>query len=180
MDEIWKPIKGYEGIYEVSSNARVRSVISGKQMSMRVGYDGYVRVALSKGGRQHHMFLHRLVAIAFVSNTQMLSEVNHKDENKQNNLPNNLEWCTHKYNSNFGTRLQRMAKSNYKPVIQYAKDGTEIARYSSQKEAKERTGITGNHICCCCKGRRKTAGGYLWRYESEVKSAIKAPFLTQK
>lgn len=77
-------------------------------------------------------------------------------------------------NSNFGSRLMRMAKTNYKPVIQLDKQGNEIARYESQKEAMECTGINGNHISCCCKGKRKTSGGYIWRYDNLIKEAISA------
>lgn len=181
MGEIWKPIKGYEGLYEVSNYTRVRSLKTGKQMAQQIGYDGYVRVALTKGGRQRSLFLHRLVAIAFLPNAKSFPEVNHKDEDKQNNFPENLEWCTHKYNANFGTRLRRMAISNYEPVIQYSKDGKEIARYASQKEAKERTGIKGNHICSCCKGKRKTAGGYVWKYANKhINQPQNSLFLPQK
>ena len=164
MEEIWKPILQYEAFYEVSNRGRVRSLRTGGIMRMRIGRDGYVRVSLTKDGKQTHKLLHRLLAIAFIPNPDNFAEVNHKNENKQDNSILNLEWCTHKYNSNFGTRLKRMAISNYEPVIQYTKDGEEIARYKSQKEAMEKTGIQSRHISCCCKGKRKTTGGYVWRY----------------
>ena len=163
MEEIWKPILQYEAFYEVSNKGRVRSLRTGGIMRMRIGRDGYVRVSLTKDGKQTHKLLHRLLAIAFIPNPDNFAEVNHKNENKQDNSILNLEWCTHKYNSNFGTRLKRMAISNYEPVIQYTKDGEEIARYKSQKEAMEKTGIQSRHISCCCKGKRKTTGGYVWR-----------------
>ena len=164
MEEIWKPILQYEAFYEVSNKGRVRSLRTGGIMRMRIGRDGYVRVSLTKDGKQTHKLLHRLLAIAFIPNPDNFAEVNHKNENKQDNSILNLEWCTHKYNSNFGTRLKRIAISNYEPVIQYTKDGKEIARYKSQKEAMEKTGIQSRHISCCCKGKRKTTGGYVWRY----------------
>lgn len=163
MEEIWKPILQYEAFYEVSNKGRVRSLRTGGIMRMRIGRDGYVRFSLTKDGKQTHKLLHRLLAIAFIPNPDNFAEVNHKNENKQDNSILNLEWCTHKYNSNFGTRLKRMAISNYEPVIQYTKDGEEIARYKSQKEAMEKTGIQSRHISCCCKGKRKTTGGYVWR-----------------
>lgn len=164
MVEIWKPIKGYEELYEVSDLGRVRSLRTGKEMKQRTGYDGYIRVALTKQGQQKSRLLHRLVAGAFVANPQELPEVNHKDEDKTNNLPKNLEWCTHRYNSNYGTRLERMAKTNYVPVIQYTIGGQEVARYASILEAAEAFPKSGKHISCCCKGKRKTAGGYVWKY----------------
>lgn len=164
MKEIWKPVKGYESLYQVSDNGRVRSSHTGKYISQRVGYDGYVRVSLSNNGKQKSLFLHRLIGQAFVPNPNNYPEINHKDENKQNNSLSNLEWCTHKYNSNYGTRVNRMAITNYEPVIQYTKDGTEVARYQSQKEAMDKTGLSNRHISCCCKGKRKTCGGYVWRY----------------
>ena len=162
MKEIWKPIKNYEQLYEISNYGSVRSLYTGKIMKSRIGRDGYIRIPLSKNGK--HEFLHRLLAVAFIPNPDHLPEVNHINENKMDNNLSNLEWCTHKYNSNYGTRLSRMAASNHEPVIQYTKDGREIARYASQKEAMEKTGIQSRHISCCCKGKRKTTGGYVWRY----------------
>lgn len=132
MKEIWKPVKGYESLYQVSDSGRVRSLRTGKYISKRVGYDGYVRVSLSNNGEQKALFLHRLIGQAFVPNPNNYPEINHKDENKQNNSLSNLEWCTHKYNSNYGTRVNRMATTNYEPVIQYTKDGTEVARWIKQ------------------------------------------------
>ncbi len=146
MEEIWKPINGYKELYEVSNKGRVRSLKTGKEMARRVGYDGYVRVSLTKQGQQKQRFLHRLVATAFIENPYNLPEVNHKDEDKANNLPRNLEWCTHKYNSNYGSRLYRMAQTNSIPVIQYTKSGQEVARYSSIVEASEAVNDSGKHI----------------------------------
>lgn len=184
MEEQWKPIQHYEAFYEISDKGRVRSLRTGIIMKTRLGRDGYVRVPLTKEGKQKHEFLHRLLAIVFIPNPENLPEVNHINENKQDNSLSNLEWCTHKYNSNYGTRLKRMAISNYEPVIQYTKDGREIARYASQKEAMEKTGIQCRHISCCCKGKRKTVGGYVWRYAKAAILGLNtpniAPFLPQK
>lgn len=123
MKEIWKPIKGFEGYYEVSTNGRVRSVdriihysngkvvyYQGKIISQsnRVGY---LRVDLNKDGKHKSYNVHRLVAEAFLENPNNLQCVNHKDENKQNNNINNLEWCSSSYNNSYGTRLKRLSKS---------------------------------------------------------------------
>ncbi|WP_299169047.1 NUMOD4 domain-containing protein [uncultured Bacteroides sp.] len=169
MEETWKPVKGYEDRYSVSNTGKVKSLKTSKLMCQRKGYDGYMRVGLSINGKQKYKFVHRLVTEAFIRNPHCYKEVNHKDEDKANNCISNLEWCTHKYNSNYGSRLDRMANTNKEPVLQFDKSGKFIARYSSQKEAMEKTGINCKHISCCCKGNRKTCGGYVWKY---AKSAI--------
>lgn len=169
MEETWKPVKGYEDRYSVSNTGKVKSLKTSKLMCQRKGYDGYMRVGLSINGKQKYKFVHRLVAEAFIRNPHCYKEVNHKDEDKANNCISNLEWCTHKYNSNYGSRLDRMANTNKEPVLQFDKSGKFIARYSSQKEAMEKTGINCKHISCCCKGNRKTCGSYVWKY---AKSAI--------
>ena len=158
------PIRGFEGLYSFTEAAQVYSHKGNRFMSQRLRPDGYVAVSLYRNGKQKQYFLHRLLAQTYIPNPNNYPEVNHIDENKSNNDITNLEWCTHKYNSNYGTRLQRMATTNSVPVIQYDKSGNEIARYKSQKEAAEATGVGNRHISCVCKGKRKTAGGYIWKY----------------
>ena len=89
MEEQWKPIKQYEAFYEISDKGRVRSLRTGVMMKARSGRDGYVRVPLTKDGKQKHKFLHRLLAIAFIPNPDNLPEVNHINENKQDNSLSN-------------------------------------------------------------------------------------------
>ena len=113
--ETWRPVKGYEGIYEVSDHARVRSLdhiarskhrngksftrkVKGHIITQRVNNKGYMTVRLSKDGESKIHFVHRLVAVAFVPNPYELLFVNHKDDTPKNNMPDNLEWCTHLYN----------------------------------------------------------------------------------
>ena len=116
MQEIWKDISGFEGFYEISSYGRVRSVKSGRILSTSKcgGCRGYLSVCLSKNGKRYGKLVHRLVAEAFIPEVEGLSEVNHKDEDKTNNRVENLEWCDHKYNMNYGTRNIRSKDTHIK------------------------------------------------------------------
>lgn len=113
MTEIWKDIKGYEGIYQVSSRGKVRSFHFGKNIKiLRFSIrGGYANVILYKNKKRKTFSVHRLVAEAFIDNPNDLPEVNHKDEDKLNNQVENLEWCTPKYNSNYGTRNKRIKET---------------------------------------------------------------------
>lgn len=115
-EEIWRPVVGYEGLYEVSNTGLIRSLdrfvgnrnrIKGKILSIRIEKNGYCSVALSKYGKIKRYKIHRLVAQAFIPNPEGLPEVNHLDEDKTNNSVDNLEWCDRKYNMNFGSRLNK-------------------------------------------------------------------------
>ena len=182
--EQWKQIKGYEGRYEVSNCGNVRSLIcystKRKEYMLRkqprllrqnTTHDGYKRVGLSKEGKMKHITVHRLVAIAFIPNPDNAPAVNHKDEDITNNHVSNLEWCTNKYNSNYGTlgkRIsERLSKHHHlaKSVVQMSLDGKDIAIYSSTREAARNIGIRCECITRCCKGKYKHAGGYKWRYD---------------
>lgn len=114
-EEIWRPVVGYEGLYEVSSYGRVRSLDrydnrncfrKGELMNFFYGC-GYLKVVFSKNGIVKKYLVHRLVAQAFIPNPDNLPQVNHKDEDKTNNMVDNLEWCTAKYNINYGTSKER-------------------------------------------------------------------------
>lgn len=197
MEEIWRDIKGYEGLYQVSNLGRVKSLerfiktrknkngMNGyihKQESIRIptkDYKGYLRLTLCKEGKQKPFRVHRLVAEAFIPNPNNLPQVNHKDENKENNCITNLEWCTNEYNHNYGTRNKRVAEKqkgrkipfeqikNKIAVLQINKDTNEVIRkYDSIKEAQICCGVKTHysHIGACCKGERKTAYGFKWRY----------------
>lgn len=102
--EVWKDVEGFEGHYQVSNHGRVRS-IKKEILVLKEDYphNGYKRVYLWKDGRKHNKLVHRLVAIVFLQNPNSYSDVNHIDEDKTNNRVNNLQWCTHLYNMNFGS-----------------------------------------------------------------------------
>ena len=119
--EIWKDIEGYEGLYQVSNKGRIKSLnridsrgrkVNEKILSSKPNNKGYLRVHLYKNGKRKPFSVHRLVAIAFIPNPNNLLEVNHKDENKENNTVDNLEWCDRKYNANYGSRNERASVSN--------------------------------------------------------------------
>lgn len=177
--EIWKSIKGYEGLYEVSSYGRVRGLdrfvtrsdgrkylCKGRILKPKKDRYGYIQLALYNSKRRASYSVHRIVAKAFIPNPDNLPQVNHKDENPSNNHAENLEWCTQVYNNCYGTGIQRRMKKTSKSVLQIDKEtGQVIAEYPSAKEAERQKGFDDSNIGYCCKGIRMTAGGYKWRYK---------------
>lgn len=123
---------------------------------------GYNYVNLSKDNKAHTKRVHRLVAEAFIPNPDNLSEVNHKDENKSNNNVSNLEWCTRKYNLNYGARIKKFSMTRGKTVRCVETEHI----YFSAREASRQTGIHQSSISKCCNKEYgfKTAGGYHWEY----------------
>lgn len=154
--EIWKDIEDYEGLYQVSNLGRVKRLskpkknyninsksfeiimIPEKIVKPQLDKNRYYRIGLTKDYKRSFYFVHRLVAQAFISNSDNLSYINHKDEDKTNNYVDNLEWCTMKYNCNYGTRNERVAKCNHKKV-RCIETGT---IYNSLTEACKITGIS--------------------------------------
>ena len=121
MEEIWKDIKGYKGKYQVSNLGRVKSLNyrnTGKEKILSPGkYSGeYLQVMLYKDGKLKKHSIHRLVALAFIPNSNNYPIINHKDENPSNNRVDNLEWCTYKYNSNYGTCRQKISEHAKKRI----------------------------------------------------------------
>lgn len=116
---VWKDVSGFEGWYQVSSNGIVRSLdrhivdgrlVKGKVLTQITDRQGYKKVALCRSGKHYKFFVHRLVAGAFIPNTNNFPSINHIDENPANNDVSNLEWCTVKYNVNYGNRAKKYAK----------------------------------------------------------------------
>ena len=130
---------------------------------------GYLNVKLSKDNIAKTISIHRLVAKTFIENPKNLKQVNHKDENKSNNNFENLEWCTHKYNQNYGIKKTVVAEKISKPVNQYDLEGNFIKRWSSATEYYKSLGKKMGHgITDCCKNKRKTCYGFKWRYANEI------------
>ncbi len=168
MSEIWKPIKNYEGLYEISNFGRVRSLTRYKKILKPCPNErGYLMVDLSKEGKRRKYFIHILVANAFLSNPNNLPQVNHKNEIKTDNNADNLEFCTNNYNLNYGSRNKRIRDKIAKKVVQYSMQEKILNVYESMTEASKKTGVTVQRICDCCKGRIKTSGGYKWRYANK-------------
>ena len=190
--ELWADIKGYEGYYQVSTFGNVRSMdrdfinkrgayrsIKGRLLCKQKDKYGYLYVLLSAASlypNQHpkHCTIHRLVAKSFIPIPHTLLyqgytydtlQVNHKDENKENNCVENLEWCTPEYNVNYGTHNQKF----YKPISQFGPDGFYIKTYPSIREAcKEFTDKIISSISYAASGKRNSAFGFYWRYHKSI------------
>ena len=183
--EVWKDIKGYEGLYQVSNLGRVKSLEriiikkNGKKQTIRerilkpkTEWNGYLRITLANGsGKKKSFFVHRIVCEAFHENPEDKPCVNHIDENKTNNVASNLEWCTVTENINHGTRNARVgeavAKALSKPVGQYTLDGKLIKIWQSTIEVERRLGFAQGNISKVAQGKQKTAYGYVWKYIEE-------------
>ena len=171
-EEIWCTINGYEGQYQVSDQGRVRSLKFGKERIRKPirNTQGYLQVDLWKNGDIKNWLVHRLVAQAFIPNPDNLPQVNHKDEDKENNSVQNLEWCDGKYNINYGTRIQRVSDKMTngklsKPVLQYTKSGKLVREWKSARDVERNLGYFHNYISNCCNGKCRFAYGYIWKFK---------------
>lgn len=172
----WRPIKGFDNRYEVSSDGRVASknyMKSGRRVELKQfkSDNGYMRVGLSNGGKLQTVSVHRLVASAFIPNPDNLPQVNHKNENKSDNRVENLEWCNQNYNNEYGSRPKRVMehnqnnpKQNCRVVFQYTLDGDFVRVWPSLSEIQRELGFAYTNIQSCCIGKRKTAYGFVWKY----------------
>lgn len=180
MFERWKPIEGYEGLYEISDFGRVRSLdhyVNYKSYKQRLvkgrllklASDGrYTTVCLSKQDSKKTLLVHRLVAQAFIPNPHNLPEVNHKSECKFFNHFSCLEWCDRIYNTRYGSGIERRVQNNplVKPVYQYTLSGDFIKEWVSQAAIERELGFRQSDISACCCGKQKTAFGFIWKIAS--------------
>ena len=180
MKEKWKPVPGFEGLYEASTEGRIRSVDriikmynggewvrKGAVRRTTLNHSGYLRLSLCKEGIQYPFTVHRLIAKTWLENPENLPEVNHKNENKIDNRVSNLEWCDRGYNIHYGTFGDRVSVSNSRPVTQYTLEGDRLMTFYGSREAERRLGITNQSINLCCLGRRQQAGGFRWKYADD-------------
>lgn len=168
MQEIWKDIEGYESLYQVSNLGRVKSkcLKNERILKTRKHPNGYEIVNL----KSKTYAVHRLVAKTFIPNPNKYKEVNHKDENKLNNKIDNLEWCSRKYNCNYGALPKKVGKRFSRPVylVDAKSELKPIMPFASAMEAERLFGVDHSSIIKCCRGKVKTAGGYEWHYITEV------------
>ena len=172
--EVWKDIEGYEGLYQVSDEGRVKKLLQGNKGTFIVkpttNYCGYLKINLRKNGTQLTYYVHRLVAGAFVDNPYNYNIINHKDENKLNNKASNLEWCTQLYNNTYNGLPKRRGISRtgkgMKPIVQYTLDGKFIRKWNGAFDVEKELGLRSSVIVGCLKGRTKTAYKYIWKYET--------------
>jgi len=166
MNEKWKDVKGYEGLYQVSNLGRVKTFNyknhGTEELLALTDNDGYYTVHICGEKRPK---VHRWVAEAFIPNPNNLPEVNHKDEDGHNNCVDNLEWCTSIYNNNYGTRNKRIAEKLSRPVLQFTLDGAFVKEWASTRDIERSLGIMHTCISSCCLGKYKQSHGYVWKYK---------------
>lgn len=190
MEEIWRDIQGYEGLYQVSNLGNVKSLNYrhlgyAQNLVPKISNKGRMWVELAKNGEKRPLQIARLVAYAFIDNPHNCPVVNHKDENPLNNMADNLEWCTLSYNVRYSLekhpeRIEKSVKnrgkrsSGYKnphggcnmemKIDQFDLNGEYIRTWKNSRTIFLETGMSDWSISECCRGNRKKAYGYKWRY----------------
>lgn len=176
MEEKWKDIEGYEGLYQVSNLGNVRSLYFKnnicnikkiKNKKITKDKKGYCRVRLTKNKKFKSFLVHRLVAQAFIPNPNNYPIVNHKDENPTNNCIDNLEWCTNQYNLKYSNVWERVAKIRGKKIIQYDLNGRIVKIWENSQKIENELNIHKQSILYACKNKTKNTKGYIWRYVNE-------------
>ena len=168
MQEIWKDIPGYEGIYQASNLGKIRSLKFNKVRILKPGRnrDGYYIVALCLNSVVKNSRVHRLVWITFNGLIPEGLQINHRDEDKTNNALLNLELVTPSQNVNYGTRNKRMSEKHCKRIQMIDENNNTIKTFNSLKEAAQFLNKSHNNISCCLHGKTKSAYGYKWKFEA--------------
>ena len=173
MSEEWRDVVGYEGLYQVSSEGRVKSLerkdrlgrtVKERILKPGVVGSGYLMISLCTGGKQKMFSVHRLVCQAFHENPDNKPQVNHINEDKADNRACNLEWSTAKENMNHGTHNERVAKALSKPVGQYTRYGDLVKVWPSTIEVQRQIGFGQGNICQAANGKFKQVYGFTWKY----------------
>lgn len=165
-EEIWKSVKDFENLYEISNLGRIKSLYFNKEkiLKPRLTLDNYYQIDLCKNKKIYKKYIHRLVAEAFIPNPNNLPIINHIDENSKNNVISNLEWCDSKYNNNYGNCKNKISEANSIKINQYDLNGNFVKQWLGINNISRCLKINKGNICMCCKGKRNNAGGYIWRY----------------
>ena len=189
MEEIWKEIKGYPN-YQVSNMGRVKRLSTGyyrrteKILKPQLQNNGYLHIKLSQKDKTKCILVHRLVAQVFIPNPNNLPQVNHINEDKTDNRVENLEWCTQKYNINYGNGISKRVKTNKengtykkigeinskirsKSILQFSRDNSFIRKWDCIMDVQRELGYDNKQICSCLKNRQKTAKGFKWVYADD-------------
>lgn len=200
INEKWADISGFNGEYQISTYGRVKSIKNGSSKILRGcinKQNGYIYIGLCKDGSVTRTTIHRLVAEAFIQNPHNLPCVNHKDENKENNNVDNLEWCSYQYNLTYGTHTDRAKETRKKNgtdtlLYEYSiKNRTYITQRTREVKGKRVVKIdkyTGEilktydtirdaeiennckHISECVRNIRNESGGYIWQTIEDIEN----------
>jgi len=165
--ELWRDVKNYEGLYKISNFGKIRSLRRNKILKASINHHGYYRIGLTKNSKQTNFFIARLVGIAFIPNPLGLPEINHKNEERKDNHCTNLEWCTSKYNSNYGERCNKIAKKIYQYDLNY----NLVKIWTRLRETNE-YGFNSSAISKCCTKKIKKYKGYIWSHIPLTKTEI--------
>lgn len=177
MEEIWKDIKDFEGLYQISNFGKVKNSRTNRILKNKKDKDGYLYVILSKKSKIKALKIHRLVGMAFILNIKNKPQINHIDGNKENNNVENLEWCTHEEN------MKHAWKNNLMPIIEKGKyskkskiiyqiepSNNEIVNiFYGNRDVERKTGYDHSSISKSCNNKKgyEKCYGYIWKYKEE-------------
>ena len=170
MQEIWKDIKGYQGLYQVSNLGRIKSIKRNIFLKAHTNSKGYLVVSLSKNNSLSTYRIHRLVAETFIPNLENKPQVNHINGIKSDNRIDNLEWCTNSENQKhaFKNGLQKSVVGNSNPnskeILQFSLSGQLIKKWDSLYDIYNTLGISRSSIWRCCTGKYKKSHNFIWKY----------------
>ena len=177
FNEIWKSITLNECNLDVSNYGNVRFSKNHKKKSFHLNKYGYPTIRIQKDRKIYTYRIHRLVAQLFIENPypEKFDCINHKDENRQNNFVENLEWCDRNYNNNYGSHNEKIAKSKSKPIIQYDLNGNIVREWESASVAARTLGCaqSGINWCCLRKPKHNTCIGFIWRFADDKDTRYK-------
>lgn len=192
MEEIWKDVVGYEGLYKVSNQGRLlrcKRVASNKHLLpqklkvLKKKKTGYLGTSIiDYDSKSHNILIHRVVATAFIPNPNNFPQIDHIDGNRENNAASNLRWCTAKENVNFPLSLanrsrslkiaqnnpqtisKKIKSSHKKKVNQFSLSGEFIKTYESLRDIQRTLGFNITNVTACAHGRKRSAYGYIWKF----------------